>query len=214
MSWAGFLCLLLVASAAAQSSNASVSFTFDFPGSQPDHYVVSVNPDGHTSYVSSGRFDNAEEPADRFKLDLVISPSTTARIFALAQRANYFQDALDSKKKNLASTGVKTLAYHSAERNGSGTYNYSQNKAVMDLTTLFQSLSTTLEFGRRLEFYHMYQKLGLDEELKRLEDMAKGHSLAELSALAPILQNIAKDQSVINPVRSRAERLLALSDAN
>jgi hypothetical protein len=210
----GFVCLLFVLSAAAQSSDASVSFTFDFPGSQPDHYVISVNSDGHTSYISSGRFDNAEEPADPFKLDLVISPSTSTRIFDLAQRANYFQGGLDSKKKNLASTGSKTLAYHSPEKNGSATYNYSQNKAVQDLTSLFQDLSTTLEFGRRLAFYHQYQKLGLDEELKRLEEMAKGHSLQELSALSPILQQIAKDQTVINPVRSRAQRLLSLAGAN
>ena len=211
---AGCLCLFLISFAAAQSSGASVSFTFDFPGSQPDHYVISVNSDGHTSYVSSGRFENAEEPADPFKLDLIISPATSQRIFDLAQRANYFQSSLDSKKRNLASTGIKTLAYQSPEKHGSATYNYSQNKAVQDLTSLFQNLSTTLEFGRRLEFYHQYQKLGLDEELKRLEDMAKGHSLAELSALSPILQQIAKDQTVINPVRSRAERLLALAGTN
>jgi hypothetical protein len=210
----GFLCLLFVASAAAQNSDASVSFTFDFPRSQPDHYVISVNSDGHTSYVSSGRFDNAEEPADPFKLELVISPATSARIFDLARRADYFQGSLDSKKKNLALTGAKTLAYHSAGKSGSATYNYSQNKAVQDLTSLFQDLSTTLEFGRRLEFYHQYQKLGLDEELKRLEDMAKGHSLEELSALSPILQQIAQDPTVINPVRSRAEKLLALAAKN
>ena len=42
--------------------------------------------------------------------------------------------------------------------------------AVQQLTQLFQSLSTTLEFGRRLEYFHRYQKLALDEELKRMED--------------------------------------------
>jgi hypothetical protein len=203
------VCLLCAASAIAQTGGASVSFTFDFPGSQPDHYAISVNSDAHTSYESSGRFENTEEPADSFKLDLVISPTTAGRIFDLARRANYFQGDLDLKKKNLASTGVKTLAYHSAEKSGRSTYNYSQNRAVQELTALFQNLSTTLEFGRRLEFYHRYQKLALDDELKRMEDMAKGHSLEELSALSPILQQIANDQTVINPVRSRAERLLA-----
>jgi len=214
MSCAFLVCLLFATSAFSQAGGASVSFAFDFPGSQPDHYVISVNTDGHTTYESSGRFENAEEPADSFKLDLVISPITAGRIFDLARRANYFQGDLNLKKKNLASTGVKTLAYQSAEKSGSSTYNYSQNRAVQDLTSIFQNLSTTLEFGRRLEFYHRYQKLALDDELKRMEDMAKGHSLEELSALSPILQQIANDQTVINPVRSRAERLLALAGGN
>jgi len=100
------------------------------------------------------------------------------------------------------------LAYKDAERSTSATYNYSQNQAVQNLTALFQSLSTTLEFGRRLEFYRRYQKLALDDELKRIEAMAKQNSLEELSALAPILKQIADDQTVINPVRARAQRLL------
>jgi hypothetical protein len=84
---------------------------------------------------------------------------------------------------------------------------------VQELTNLFQSLSTTLEFGRRLEYYHRYQKLALDDELKRMEEMAKQNSLAELSAVAPVLQQVASDPSVINPVRVRAQRLLAQAEA-
>ena len=79
---------------------------------------------------------------------------------------------------------------------------------MQQLTQLFQNLSATLEFGRRLEYFHHYQKLALDEELKRMEEMAKQNGLIELSALGPILQQIANDNSVINPVRARAQRLL------
>ena len=78
--------------------------------------------------------------------------------------------------------------------------------AVQQITQLFQNLSTTLEFGRRLQYYHHYQKLALDEELKRMEEMAKENDLAELPAVVPILQQIANDTSVINPVRARAQR--------
>ena len=204
----GALYLLVSLASSAQAQPASLSFTFDFPGSQPDHYVISVESDGRATYVSTGRFDSEADPADSFRLDLTLSASTSARLFDLTRRANYFQGDVDSKKKNLANTGVKTLAYKDAERSTSATYNYSQNQAVQNLTALFQSLSTTLEFGRRLEFYRRYQKLALDDELKRIEAMAKQNSLEELSALAPILKQIADDQTVINPVRARAQRLL------
>lgn len=204
----GSLCLLLSLASAGQTQPASVSFTFDFPGSQPEHYKIAADSDGRATYESTGRFDSQSDPADAFHMDLTLSVATSARLFDLAHRANYFQGDVDSKKKNLANTGTKTLAYKDAERSTSATYNYSQNLAVQNLTALFQNLSTTLEFGRRLEFYRRYQKLALDDELKRMEAMAKQNSLAELSALAPILKQIAEDQSMINPVRARAQRLL------
>jgi hypothetical protein len=200
---------LFAVTAFGQAPPSTVSFTFDFPGSQPDHYIIAVSPDGQATYDSSGRFDNDSEPPEDFKLKLTLSPSTAQRVFDLSKRANYFQGKVDSGKKNLASTGTKTLAYQDGQRSTTATYNYSQNPVIQNLTALFQNLSTTLEFGRRIEFYRRYQKLALDDELKRLEAMSKQNSIEELSALGPILQQIANDQSMINPVRMRAERLLA-----
>jgi hypothetical protein len=84
---------------------------------------------------------------------------------------------------------------------------------VQELTALFQNISTTLEFGRRLDYYHHYQKLALEEELKRMEEMVREKSLDEVQAVAPILQQIVADQSVINVTRARARRLLAGSGA-
>ncbi len=81
---------------------------------------------------------------------------------------------------------------------------------MQELTTLFQNISTTLEFGRRLDYYHHYQKLALEEELKQMEQMVKEKNLDELPAVAPILKTILADQSVMNVTRARAQRLLYL----
>ncbi len=58
------------------------------------------------------------------------------------------------------------------------------------------------------EYFHHYQKLALDEELKRMEDMASRNDLEEIAAVVPILQRIVTDTSVINPVRARAQRMI------
>jgi hypothetical protein len=79
---------------------------------------------------------------------------------------------------------------------------------VEDLTAFFQSLSTTLEFGHRLDYYLRYQKLALDEELKKMEEMLNSGGLVEMSAVAPVLQKIADDPAVIKVVRARAQRLM------
>jgi hypothetical protein len=92
-------------------------------------------------------------------------------------------------------------------RSGESTYNYSSNPAVQDLTSLMQSLSATLEFGHRLQYDRQYQKLALDEELKRMEDLARTNQLVEVAAIQPILDQIIADSAVINVTRARAQRL-------
>ena len=198
------LCFL---AAAQESVIPTVGFNLVFPGSQPDKYAIFVPATGNATYYSDGKLTPNSE-SDAFRVDFTISEATRARIFDLAKRTHYFEGDVDSRKKGLASTGVKTLMYRDAQKNTKATYNYSTIPAVQDLTQLFQGLSTTLEFGRRLEYYHRYQKLALDDELKRMEEMAKQDNLPELAAVAPVLEQITADQSVINPVRARAQRLL------
>jgi len=192
---------------------AVVTFTIDFPTSQPEHYSIRVQSDGLARYQSSGRRspdsdETDSHETDSFNLDFTVAAETRQKIFELAAKAGYFQKDVDSHQKDLAFTGKKTLAYKDARRSGESTYNYSRKPAVQDMTSLMQSLSATLEFGHRLQYDHQYQKLALDEELKRMEGLARNNELIEVAAIQPILDQIVADQSVINVTRARAQRLL------
>ena len=192
---------------------AVVTFTIDFPTSQPEHYSIRVQSDGLARYQSSGRRspdsdENDSHENDSFDLAFTVAAETRQKIFELAAKAGYFQKDVDSHHKDLAFTGKKTLAYKDARRSGEATYNYSPKPAVQDMTSLMQSLSATLEFGHRLQYDHQYQKLALDEELKRMEGLARTNELIEVAAIQPILDQIIADQSVINVTRARAQRLL------
>jgi hypothetical protein len=145
---------------------------------------------------------------DNFDLDFKLDADTRAKIFALAAKAGYFQKGVPSNHKGMAFTGQKTLSYKDARHNSEATFNYSEVPAVQELTSLLQSLSATLEFGHRLQYDRRYQKLALDEELKRMEDLARSNELVEVTALQPILDQIIADPSVINVTRARAQRLL------
>lgn len=197
----------------AGPASPSVSFIFDFPGSFPAHYGITVAADGHASYVSDGKVSKDSDSDQPYSADFTVSQTTTKRIFDLAQHADYFQGHLESKKKNIASTGDKTLMYQDATRSTTASYNYSSIPAVQELTTLFQNLSATLEFGHRLDYDYRYQKLALDAESKAMEDAAGRGELLELSAIAPTLHKIIDDPSVINGVRARLERVLDHADA-
>lgn len=206
------LCMALCSSAITQDAKtATISFTLDFPQSIPDHYSISVTSDGHAEYNSTGKLTPDSEPPDPFHLEFTISPATRQKIFELAAKAKYFDGKVDSGKKNLASTGKKVLTYRDGQRSTQAEYNYSPIASVQELTTLFQNISTTLEFGRRLDYYHHYQKLALEDELKRMEEMTHEKELDEIQAVSSILQQIETDQSVINVSRARAQRLLAIS---
>jgi hypothetical protein len=202
-----FITLLAYSQTEAQAP-AVVTFTLDFPASQPEHYSIRVQSNGPARYQSGGRLSPDSDETDSFDFDFTVAAETRQKIFELAAKAGYFQKDLDSHRKNLAFTGGKTLGYKDARRRGESTYNYSPNPAVQDLTNLMQNLSATLEFGHRLQYDHHYQKLALDEELKRMEEMARNNQLIEVTAIQPILDQIIADPSVINVTRARAQRLL------
>ncbi len=208
------ICLVILASLLAYSQSpapSAVTFTQDFPTSQPEHYSVRIQSDGPAHYESSGRLSADSDETDSFDLDFTATAETRQKIFELTAKAGYFQKDLDSHHKGLAFTGKKTLGYKDAQRNGESTYNYSNNSAVQELTGLMQNISATLEFGHRLQYDHHYQKLALDEELKRMEQLAHTKELIEVGAIRPILDRIIADPSVMNVTRARAQRLLDLA---
>jgi hypothetical protein len=202
-----FLCSL----SDATDSNPSVGFTLDFPGANPSHYEIVITNDGQGSYSSNGQLDQHSDAADPAPLTFDISDSVRTQIFDLAKKAHYFKDNVDSGRKNIANTGNKTISYKDADHNSQATYNYSPVPAVQELTSIFQGLSTTLEFGRRLTYFRKYEKLALDGDLKRMEQMQRENNLGDLKAIAPVLNAIANDTSVMNVSRARALRLLALA---
>jgi len=202
------------AQAQSPSPSATLAFTLDFPQSQPDHYSLRIDSAGRGEYESRTKLSAESDDEDSFKYEFTISPVTTQQMFALAAKAGYFRKDLDAHRKNMAFTGTKTLAYHDAERSGESTYNFSANTAVQQLTSLLQNLSATLEFGRRLDYDHRYQKTALEEELKRLEETEHSNLVIELAAIAPVLKQIVSDSSVMNVSRARAQRVLQKSGSD
>jgi len=205
----GVLLLLSALSFAQEKAGpATVTFALDFPGSQPEHYSLQVQSDGKARYQSSSKISSESEDVDSFDYEFALSPITRARVFELSAKAGYFHDDLDSHRKNMAFTGRKMLRFQDSSRNSEATFNYSPNPAAQELTSIFQSLSATLELGHRLEYSLRYQKLALAEELKRTEESARVTRPVEMQAIAPILQQIVADASVMNVTRARAQRLL------
>ena len=197
--------------ARAQQAGATVGFTLDFQGANPSHYEIVISSDGNGSYSSNGQLDQHSEPADPAALKFTISENIRNQMFDLVKKTHYLKGNVDSGRKNIANTGNKVLTYKDADHNSQATYNFSPVPAIQELTAIFQGLSTTLEFGRRLTYFRKYEKLALDDDLKRMEQMQREKNLGDLQAISPVLNGIANDPSVMNVSRARALRLLALA---
>jgi hypothetical protein len=198
----------------SRTTGAEVSFEFERPGLPVPKFSLQVGEDGSAHYVADEILtqrrsaDYGPSAPQRIDRQAMISRSTTTQIFAAARELNYFNTACASKAKNIADTGKKTLRYTGDGSSGTCTYNFSQEKRVAMLTDLFLGIAHTLDVGRKLEFDHRFDRLGLDADTAALvDDVAAGRAV-ELATIAPTLKSIASDSEVLERVRARAIKLL------
>jgi hypothetical protein len=216
------LFLGIVASSAAQTSTTApssaaspeVSFQFERPGMQVPKYAITVHEDGTGTYHGeeagvSGGPNMAPSPGRTINRPLRLSSSTTETIFKTARSADYFNIACESKAKNIANTGKKTLTYSGQDGHGSCVYNYSENKSVAQLGDTFQAIAFTMDEGRKLEFLHRFDRLGLYSEMETLIHEVEDKRAIEIGNIAPVLTSIVADEALMQKVRERAAKLLA-----
>jgi len=175
-------------------------------------YTLTVAENGATHFSGTG---NAEENGadDHFEQDFTMSEASLQKIFGAARATDYFHGEFETKQKNIARTGTKTLQYHSPSIDGSTTYNHSPNPNIQQLTKLFQAIALTIDYGRKLAFGYRFDKLGMDSRLQELTDLHAKGLAEEMQAIAPILRKIADDPDVMNIARLQAKQLLKSANA-
>lgn len=191
--------------ATAAQAGPVVTFTQSWPAATPAFFSVAVSATGRVAYQSSAK----EQTGDPYALKFTMSPENQKLVFHVADQLKHFNGNWDYKKGKIAFTGTKTLAFKNADQAFTTTYNWSDNVQIQQLTTLFQSISETIELGRKLADTYRFDKLGVDAVLKSMEEAAKNNQLAEIQAVQPILSKLAKDSSLMNISRRRAEFLLS-----
>lgn len=200
--------------APAATTSPEVSFKFDRVALPVPHFTLRIHENGTGTYQA----DQAEIPATQTSMrgqaaqhidrPINLSPGTVAKIFKDATELNHFNVECASKAKNIADTGTKTLTYAGSDGSGLCVYNYSENKIVQSLTDIFLGIASTLDEGRKLEFLHRYDRLGLDAEINSFADQIKEGRAIELGTISPTLVAIADDTAVIQRVRLRAAKML------
>ncbi len=196
-----------------------IRFQFDRPGLPIPRFRIEIREDGQGIYhaepgpppTPTGARISFDPPAKVVDRTFQLPPALTGKIYRDAGDARHFRVPCASRAKNIADTGTKTLTYEGPDGTFACTYNYSEIKQITALTETFLALSTTLDEGRRIEFMHRYDRLGLDAEVGQFEHtVADGRALG-VSVIAPTLQALVDDEDLMQRVRQRAARLLEVS---
>lgn len=205
--------------AGALGAASEVSFQFERAGLSVPKYTIVVHEDGTGTYtaqiapVSTGGVAMGVSAAPQaVNQPIKISIPTTQMIFRTARSLDRFDVACESKAKNIADTGKKILSYKGADGQGSCLYNYSENKSIAQLTDTFQAIAQTMDEGRKLQFLHRFDRLGLYSEMDVLSHEVEEKRVLELGNIAPALRSIVADEAIMQKVRERAAHLLALGE--
>jgi hypothetical protein len=193
---------------------AQISFQFDRPGLPVPHFVLLVREDGTGRYqaeqVARSSSDGSVrgEAAQQIDRTMTLSAHTVSKLFQDARALNDFRVVCASKLKHIANTGDKTLSYTGPDGTGSCAYNYSEDKTVAAVTDTLLAIAFTMDEGRKLEFLHRYDRLGLDAEMNFLSQEVAAGRAVELATIATTLQSIANDTAVMQRVRLAAAKML------
>ena len=191
--------------AAPEATPPTIVFSLTFPQATPPFFNIAIESTGRAEYKSTPGLKNEGDP---YLLEFTASEPTRTRLFELARQLNFFQGNYEYNKK-VAFTGTKTLTFKNGAEEHTTNYNWSQSPQIQEITVIFQNISNTIEMGRQLQDKYRFDKLGVDAILASMENEAKENRLGELQILQPILTRMAKDSSLMNISRRRADFLIS-----
>jgi hypothetical protein len=215
--WA-FSATMLSQNPQLQTKNANlfptVIFSLAHSGENPPYYSIAIDSTGSATYQSFPYSD--ERTGVPYSVEFVATAATRSTIFRLTEQLHFFKGHFGSANHAPKNASIKTLTFREGrpdkqETDNQITYSSSGNAMIRQLTSLFERISATLEFGRRLTNLHQQHNRGIDTELKRMERMAKQGQLRELQATALVLSEIASDTTLDKLARQRAEAILKYS---
>ena len=203
-------CALLAQNPQLRTKNGqrfpTVVFTSVLWSTNPPYYSIAIDSTGASTYQSAP--DSEDRSGVPYTIEFQANDATRRTTFSIAEDLNFLNGEFPAKLGFPADTPVRTLIYHDTTFNNQITYSQSSDSEIQELTSVFEEISTTLEFGRRIAYMHQHDKTALDGELASMQKEESRHLLRELQAVAPVLKSVVADRSLPETVRGRAEKVL------
>jgi hypothetical protein len=183
-----------------------VVFTSVFWTANPSYYSIAIDSAGTATYQSAP--DSVEHSGVPYTVEFHVSDRTRRATFNMARNLDFFREAIPVSTGSPETSMVRTLAYHDPAFNAQITYTSSPDPNLQELTSILEETCETLEFGRKLNYFHAHDPRALEPELIKMQGRIERHRLRDLQALVPTLNGIATDSAVEQSARQRAQELL------
>ena len=187
----------------------TVIFSSVLWNANPASYSIAVDATGAATYQSTQ--DSVERTGVPYTIEFQTTDATRRITFNITRELNLFNGDFPVKLNSPEVAPVRTLAYHDITFDNHITYSDSTDTQIQELTSVFEEISATFEFARRLGYLHQHDRERLEPELSRMQASAERHMLRELQAVTPALKSIALDNSLSESVRKQAQAILVLA---
>lgn len=192
----------LFAAVSAQAAPAKLTFRRVFRSSTPEFIEISVRDDS-----DSATYDIRQLSDDPSASPFQVGAPLRAKMFALATQLHDFQGLDLEVHRKIAYLGEKTFRWEQGSEVHEVQFNYTLNPAAAQLLQIFEGLARQQEHFDLLTRRLRYDRLGVNDALLDLESDLNRGLLPEPQRLAPLLDQIAADEQLVQIARERARDL-------
>ncbi|MFB3140665.1 MAG: hypothetical protein ACE1Z1_05680, partial [Candidatus Acidiferrales bacterium] len=148
-----------------ESAAARLTFIKVFPGSTPEYLRVTVEENGQALYAGGSADQSGELEPELFRL----SSDFTQELFRRAAELDYFRGLKLKGPSNVASMGAKTFSYEKGPERWEVKYNYTSDRRVRELQSIFEHIGRGRFLIQQLSFRMRFDRLGVLETLRQFE---------------------------------------------
>ena len=196
-------CFLTAWSPAQPDFETRFSWRKDTSRGLLEFYAVELNSNGN------GQFCFKKRNEDEIKLPVTLRTSAIETLSALFQKANFLDESRDFvSQRKVADMGSKTIRLESGSKQREVVYNYTEDRALQEITNFFENLSQQERALFELDLALKYDRLGIPKKLDELDRNLNANRIIAPERFAPVLEKIYADRTLMNLARKDAKKLL------
>lgn len=180
----------------------TVAFTRVLAGSEPEYVYIRVDTSGKGIYEGRSLESKPHPEA------LLFGKMFTKRLFVLTEELNYFRGLRFKSQKRFANVGEKTLIFRDSGREHKVVYNYSNNRNLRELESLFEKIVNVQQHLALLQHALKFDRLGLATHLRKIQVDLKKKAIADPQQLVPTLKQIVSNPRLLSLAQNRAQSIL------
>jgi hypothetical protein len=160
--------------------------------------------------TGKGKFSFKRREEDPLELDFELKPAKVEALLSCFVRADFFNETKNFvSPRKVADMGLKTVRFESGTRKREVTFNYTEDRTMMEIVDFFENLCQQEKSLFEMDLALKYDRLGIPKKLDELERNLTAKRIVDPERFAPVLEKIYLDESLMNLARTEAKKILS-----